>query len=401
MRIHSTMRKHGIDSHLMVSGLTGNIREKMDDVSLIVESQLLRRVDGIAKWIQYQLSLEDLFYPSVSMLKYRDRFRKADVVQLYSLHGGYFAFPEIAAISALKPVVWRMSDMWPFTGHCVYSGDCARWKAGCGDCPLFRQYPFTMKRDTTAMHWRLKDRVYSKSKLVFAAPSQWIQNLAKESPLIGRFPVEHVPNGVETDIFKPLPKEAVRQMWNLPLNAAIIMMSTSVFGDPRKGAKIVREVLEKIKASSREKNIHFLFYGRRHKPFEADLAGYFPMTATGYVEDKRLLASLYSAADLLLHPSIDENLANSVMESMACGTPVVCFDVGGMSDLIKDGETGYAVAAEDTDALAQRIGQCISDVSVLARMAASCREQIVDTFSAEKEAQKLVGIYEGLLNGKI
>ena len=125
-------------------------------------------------------------------------------MQLYNTHGSYFSHTALPLLSRLRPVVWRLSDMWAFTGHVAYSYDCERWRHGCGSCPYLGEYP-ALSRDTTAALWRWKNAVYKRSKLTIVAPSRWIERLASESPLLSRFPIVRIPNGIDLERFRRVP----------------------------------------------------------------------------------------------------------------------------------------------------------------------------------------------------
>jgi glycosyltransferase involved in cell wall biosynthesis len=191
-------------------------------------------------------------------------------------------------------------------------------------------------------------------------------------------------------------------MWNLPLRAKIVLATTSLYGDRRKGATLADELLGRIRAlAGGAMDLHVLFVGRRHKPFEERLVRLLPFTPTGYVEEPRLLATIYSAADVVLHPALEENLANSVMEGMACGTPAACFDAGGMRDVVVDGQTGALAPRGDVEALAQRVvGILAADPNQAAQRRAACSERIRRGFSADKESRLLMQAYEEALHAR-
>jgi glycosyltransferase involved in cell wall biosynthesis len=251
-----------------------------------------------------------------------------------------------------------------------------------------------MRRDTTAWHWRHKRRVYRRARITFVAPSRWIERTARESPLIGHLPVEYVPNGVDTNLFRPIPESAARALWGLPADAPIVLLDTMTFQEPRKGSAVVGDLLAQLRVAAGGLRLHLLLAGVRRPACEASLAGRFSFTATGYVDEPRLMATLYNAADLLLHPSVSENLANAAMESLACGTPVFCFDTGGMRDVVADGETGYAAPLGGVAELAAHVVEFLRAPDAARRMASRCRERMESEFSAEQEARRLLAVYE-------
>lgn len=367
------------------------------NLSFLSGEKTLHYADKIFRWIQYQLSIEDLFYPSTWLLPLRKEFQTADVIHLYVTHGGFFAFSVLPLISRMKPVVWRFSDQWAFTGHCPYSGDCQRWKSGCGQCPVFRQYPYAMKRDTTAWHWHLKKYIYSRSNILFVTPSSWMYELARESPLINSEKLIHIPNGVDTSLFQPIKDNVARQLLQIPSNAFVIMISTTIFGDKRKGKEIIEPILHRLSKINADRKIYFLLVGRYHEGGKRIVGKYFPFQETGYIEDQRMMAMVFSGSDILLHPAIDENLANTAMESMACGTPVVCFDVGGMSDVVENNKTGFISKPYDIDELVLNMNRIVESVELRRKMKSHCREKICEAFSAEIEARRYVEAYRKLI----
>src|SRR3990172_11558351 len=121
--------------------------------------------------------LQDMLIPSSAWLHRHPWVRRADVLQFFNTWGGFVSFTALARLSSARPVVWWLSDQWLFTGHCVYTYDCDRWLTGCGTCPQVwgeRSLPF----DTSALLWRIKDRVYRRADLVIVAPSRWILDQA-------------------------------------------------------------------------------------------------------------------------------------------------------------------------------------------------------------------------------
>ena len=199
-RLHSTLRKHGTTSRMLV----GQRRTTDPDVRPLKRNIAWRAGDRIAGTIADSFDLQYVFYPSSFGVASDPWFRDADVVQLYNTHGSYFSHTALPFLSRLRPVVWRLSDMWAFTGHVAYSYDCERWRHGCGSCPYLGEYP-ALSRDTTAALWRWKNAVYKRSKLTIVAPSRWIERLASESPLLSRFPIVRIPNGIDLERFRRVP----------------------------------------------------------------------------------------------------------------------------------------------------------------------------------------------------
>lgn len=394
LRLHLEMLRRGVDSHLMVAGRTGIPREPVPCSSLLAEEWWLQRMDDAIRSLSKMSGTEDRFYASSWMLPVRKRFQDADVVQIYGISGGYFAYPVLPLLSRKKPLIWWLTDPWLFTGKCTYPGACEAWKTGCGNCGLCGS---AAERRVTERNWQFKRRVYERTKGCLVAPSKWLYGLAKSSPLMQAFRIEYVPNGVDTDVFRPLDRGVMRRLWGVPEKARIVLMSTSTFSDPRKGALLIGPILERVRALSEGMEIHVLFAGRRHPPLEAALAKYLPFTPTGFIEEARLMATLYNAADLLLHPSLDENLSNMTCDCMACGTPVFCFDVGGMRDIVSDGRTGMAAKAGDCEALACAIVAHLKGEFLPEDVRDICANVIRSGFTVKDEAGRILELAGALV----
>ena len=167
------------------------------------------------------LGFPDMYLPTGRILEHHPWLAQADVINAHNLHGHYFPLPMLAQISQKKPVIWTLHDMWSFTGHCGYSFTCQGWRHGCGKCPALDTPP-SIRRDTTRSLWRRRQRVYAQSNLRLVTPSRWLASLAMQSPLLSRFPVQVIPNGVNVDVFKPQPRVVLN--WRMIEKAAIFYM---------------------------------------------------------------------------------------------------------------------------------------------------------------------------------
>jgi glycosyltransferase involved in cell wall biosynthesis len=253
--------------------------------------------------------------------------------------------------------------MWPFTGHVAYSYECERWRHGCGSCPYLHEYP-GLPRDTTALLWKIKDAVYRRSRLTLVAPSSWLERLAGESPLLGRFAIRRIPNGVDLDEFRPDP--AARSTEGAP----VILFSAPDLADRRKGRALLDRALALVEADYR-----LVVHGGRNEG----------------------VARQYAAADLFVLPTLADNLPNAVIESMACGTPVVSFDVGGVGDAVRHLQTGWLAPAGDVAALAEGIRAVLGDQPLRERLGRQAREVAEREYAADLEARRFAELYEELL----
>jgi glycosyltransferase involved in cell wall biosynthesis len=357
------------------------------DIRPLKRNLLWRVLDRASGELFDLLSLQYVFYPSSFGVLADAWFRSASVVQLHNLHGSYFGFTALPAISRLRPVVWQLHDQWGLTGHVAYSLDCERWRRGCGACPYLDEYP-RLRNDTTALLYRLKDRVYSSSRLTLVVPSRWMADIVDASPLLGRFPVRYIPTGIDTAVFRPGDRDEARARLRLPLDRKIVFFAAANINERRKGLHLLAEALRRL-----EDPPLLLVAG------SGTVARGIETRYLGSVLDEEVLADAYRAADLFAVPTLADVLTQTAPESIACGTPCLSFDRGGVIDVVRHLETGYHARFGDVDDLARGLTTLLGDEELLARLSVRCREIAETEFSVDLQVQRYAGLYEELLDG--
>jgi glycosyltransferase involved in cell wall biosynthesis len=383
-RVHSGLRNLGVRSRMLV----GRKVTDDSDVLPIAKPGFNAAADRFFSRVLGRLSWQYLFFPSSYGLLGHPWFREADVVQLYNTHGNYFSHTVLPLMSRRHAIVWRLSDMWPMTGHCAYSFDCERWRTGCGNCPLLSDPP-ELYRDTTATLWKLKQWVYSRSALTIVAPSRWIADIARQSPLLGRFAVHLIPNGLDTTIFAPVPKAQARESLQIGPSERVILFSAESLTDRRKGGAQMQAAISRL--AETEQNLTVLLTGGNAK--NVAMPASVRTRLTGSINDDNTLATIYSAADAFVLPTLAENLPNGVLESMACGTAPVVFDVGGCKDAVRHLETGYLAKYADVEDLAQGIRLLLNDDELRDRLSRRSREVATSEYGIELQAKRFLSLY--------
>jgi len=332
------------------------------------------------------------FFP-MRELEHTAEFRDADVVHCHNLHGAYFDLQKLAAYSRAKPLVWTLHDMWALTGHCAHSVDCDRWKTGCGDCPSLSTFP-AIAWDNTRYLWRRKREIFAQCHLTVVVPSLWLKRLVADS-ILGHLPCELVHNGVDARVFRPRDRAATRSRLSLPVDKTIfVFVAHGGRRNTWKGFDHVERAIGRFRSSS---DIHFVCIGS-----DGGEASPLPcVTNVGYVDDENLLSQYYAASDALLFPSLAENFPLVVLESMACGTPVVGFDVGGVGEVLDHRRTGYLARRGDSDDFTDGVGWILG-LSVREKRAMSerCRKVIEDDFTLEKMVDAYLRVYELALSSE-
>jgi glycosyltransferase involved in cell wall biosynthesis len=386
-RIHSGLRALGHRSRMLVG-----LRASSDpDVDTVWSGELGRLANRFVDETARRFGWQYRFVPSTGRVQAHPWLGEADVFQLFVTHGGYFAQGMLPRLSARAPIVWRLSDMWALTGHCAYSGACERWRTGCGECPDLETWP-AIGRDTTAALWRMKDDLYRRSRITVVAPSSWTERLAKESPLLGRFAVHRIPNGIDLERFRPRDKSGARAALGLDPNAQVVLfMAHGLDANARKGSE---DAIEALRRLGPRPNTIVLLAGEGGQSWAGRLP--LPVQPLGFVSDEEKLALVHASADLLLAPSRVENLPNTVLEALATGTPVAAADAGGMRDAVRHLETGWLAPVGDAASLAEGMRRILDDPDLARAMAAQSRRLAEQEFARATEIRRFEALYREL-----
>ena len=387
-RIHLEMRRRGHRSRMLVKHKVTDDT----DVDRVSAGRLMRRADEFADKLTARVGLQYRYIPSSWRILRHPWMRDASIIQLYNTHGGYLAHRLLPHMAAGRPVVWRLSDMWPVTGHCAYSGACDRWLSGCGSCPDLATYP-AIGRDTTAALWREKHKIYARMQLTVVAPSSWTEAIAKKSPLFSGRTVHRIPNGLNLDVFRPLERDAAREFLGVRKDRTAILYAPHVAAqNSRKGSGILEEALRILGPRD---DVVLLVAGVG----AGDWVGKVPISVQplGYLSDDRLIAMANAAADLVVVPSVVENLPNSVIEAFACARPVVAFDAGGMRDAVRHQETGLLIPPNDAAAFAEALTSMLGDAAGRRAMG-ECGLQLARLeYSTTVQGERFEALYLDLL----
>ena len=380
-KLHRGLNGLGHESRMLV----GRKVTRDDDIRPLKRNLLWRALDRASGELLDLLSLQYVFYPSSLGVLGDAWFRDADIVQLHNLHGSYFGFTALPALSRRRPIVWQLHDQWGMTGHVAYSLDCERWRHGCGSCPYLGEYP-RLRNDTTALLWRLKNLVYDHSQLTLVVSSQWMADLVRASPLLSRFNVRHIPTGIDLDVFKPGSQEEARRRLRLPRDRRIVLFAAVNINERRKGLHLLAEAFRRL-----DDPPLLLVAG------SGTVARGIETRYLGQVSDEEVLADAYRAADVFAVPTLADVLTQTAPESIACGTPCLSFDRGGVIDVVRHLETGYLARFGDVDGIAEGLRTLLGDQELLERLQRRCREVAEREFSVDVQVRRYAELYDELV----
>ncbi|QQE66076.1 hypothetical protein GFS31_27720 [Leptolyngbya sp. BL0902] len=352
----------------------------------------LRLVEEALKRITKPLGLNDLHTLGSFRLGHHPFLQQADIINAHVIHSDYFNYLAIPRLTTRAPMVMTLHDMWAFTGHCAYSYDCTRWQTGCGQCPYPTSYP-PIQRDSTALEWRLKRWAYNHARLAIVSPSRWLQTQAQNS-LLGQHPIHHIPNGLDVQAYAPIDPVLARQALGLPADHHIVMSCAESLTDSRKGMDLLLQSLHRLPDDLKAKTT-LLLMGKASETMQQAIS--LPTVFLGFVASDRLKSLAYSAADIFAFPTRADNLPIVLQESMACGTPMVSFDVGGVPELVRPGITGLLAPAEDVEAFTAQVVTLLTQPELRHTLAAQCRQVAVAEYALDLQAQRYKALYESLL----
>jgi glycosyltransferase involved in cell wall biosynthesis len=309
----------------------------------------------------------------------------ADVVNIHWIGAGTLSIRDVARID--KPMVMTLHDMWAFCGaeHYAPTSPSARWREGYtrGNRPVGHRGV-----DVDRWTWERKRRWWRPTTVV--TPSRWLAELVGSSALMHDWPTSVVPYALDTTVFRHSEQGEARRTLGLPTDAAVILFG-AVRGatDPRKGFDLFLEALPMVRTGDRP--ALGLVFGQG-EPRE-QLRTPFSLRWLGFIRDDRTLARVYSAADVLVMPSRQENLGQTGMEAQSCGTPVVAFDAGGNCDVLEHLETGYLARAYSVEDLAVGINWVLADATRRRQLGEASRQRAVDLWQAERVARQYLDVY--------
>lgn len=336
--------------------------------------------------------LNYVHYYSTFRIKKDPFYQEADILNFHTIHSGYFNYLALSSLTRHKPAVITLHDQWTFTGHCGFSYDCLKWKTGCGNCPYPNEYP-PMKRDSSKIEWKLKFRTYAKSNLTVVTPSNWLSSLAGQS-MLNRFNIHTIANGLDTALFAPIDQITARKQLGIPEGKKVLLFGAMGLDDQRKGGDLLIEALNKL---TEKDNILLLVMGQSGKDFAQKIN--LPVMDMGYIKEDAMKPAIFSAADYFLFPSRGDNLPCIIQESLACGTPVIAFAVGGVPDMVVDGETGFLARTSNANEFARIISSALM-LKETEELRRKCRNFAVNNYAMEKQVMAYKNLFNTLLNSK-
>jgi glycosyltransferase involved in cell wall biosynthesis len=393
-RLNSALQQTEIKSAMLSAA--GHLDEEGRWHPITAMDQLLTRASARldqVPLVKYPRREKTLFSPAWApdRLASRLRFNDADVFHLHWINNGFIRIETLCSLR--KPIVWTFHDMWPVTGGCHYSSGCQKFAESCGECPRLHSH---RTNDLSLSTFLRKKAVSSQCRINVVTPSRWLADVASSSELMRDQKISTIPNSIDTDAFVPLDKGVSRAEFGLPQDSTILLFGALTGdGDTRKGFHFMLPLLARLAEEYPRKKIHLAILGMTTPPNAQDFM--FPTTYLGILRDDQMIARAYSSADVLVVPSIEDNLPNSVMEAGSCGIPSVAFRAGGLPDMIEHMQSGYLAQPFEVQDLAAGVSLLIREPQRASQAGAFARKHVVGNYSYGVVARQHADLYSGLL----
>ena len=401
-RLMESLRAHSIDASMLVQG-----RVRSEDPVFSTTRSGIKRVINLGRFIRERLAF--LSHESSRSIRFlfsiantgeditgNRHFEEADIIHLHWINGGFLSLRSLQKIVASgKPVVWTLHDMWAFTGGCHYALDCRNYTQECGNCPYLKR---PSQKDLSNRIWKRKAGIFTNDRLTFITPSDWLNQCVKESSLLGHCEVQTIRNPVDQTDFVPRDRAKVCENLGLDPQKKYILFGAATVKNMLKGFDYFVEAVRHLaQENSSGENAEILLFGKSKE----DLSGLFPLKThtISFTGSTDTIVDLYNAAHLFVIPSLQDNLPNTIVESMLCGTPVVGFRAGGIPEMIDHKVSGYLAEYRSSQDLAEGMNWVLGSKNY-DDLSAATRISAVKLFSRERSTEQHVELYRSLLEKK-
>ncbi len=341
---------------------------------------------------------------------------RPEILHCHNLHDPYFDLRVLPWLSRQLPVILTLHDAWLLSGHCAHSFDCDRWRTGCGDCPDLTTSP-PIRRDATAYNWRRKQKIFADSRLFVATPCSWLMGKVEQSMLASALlDTKVIPNGVDLSVFHAGDRWEARRALGLPQEAKLLLSTAKGQGrSPWQDYQTMRDAVVLASESFRGQRVRLIVLGSEKPPERVGETEFLFVRQQKYES----MALYYQAADIYLHPAKADTFPNTVLEALACGTPVVATAVGGIPEQVKglrlperglsdghlnrfglDEATGILVPTRDPRAMARGMELLLEDKALRSRLGENAAHDVCERFGLNQQVESYLSWYEMIIEAK-
>ena len=353
--------------------------------------------------VERDRSVRFQFSPAVfgANLTFHPAIQQADVLHLHWINFGFLSIDTLRSLFALgKPIVWTLHDQWAFTGGCHYSRGCDRFLSHCRSCPYLKT---PGDQDLSYRIFEQKIRLFETANILFTPPSRWLADEAMRSTLLRRFPFVVIPYAIDQRVFCPIDRAEANAFLDLPGTDRPDRPTRLLFGsanvtDTRKGFHYFADALTLLHQQHPNLTPEILIFGKGRSYLFDELP--YPVRQLGILTTDDDIVAAYNAADAMVVPSLEDNLPNTVIESLACGTPVVAFRTGGIPEMIDHRQNGYLAAVGSAQELADGLAFVLTH-SNPETLRQNARQSAETRFSETVVARQHLEVYQSLLSQRM
>ena len=397
MRIMRGVQRSGVETQMFVKTKYSQSSDVIELSCFEPQNVFYRISDLIAKkiknkwqhykWHPYKLTKQNVFMSDLRSTRIWGALQKIDY-DIVHLHWINLRFIDVRELSKIhKPIVWTLHDSWPFCGVCHLPMDCKQYERHCGACPMLGS---KKEQDLAYEIFEKKLEAYKDLDLHIVTPSRWLAECASKSVLLGKFSISVIPNCINTELYQPLNKQVACGVLGLEQEKKYLLFGAmQATKDPNKGFDLLLKSLNLLHG----RTVELIVYGTNDNLSKYDIP--MPVHSLGYIHDDKQMALIYNAADVTIVPSKSENLSNTIIESLSCGTPVVAFHIGGNSDMIDHEQNGYLAEENNCEDLANGIKWCIGH-NTDGFLSKNAREKVLNNFTIDIVSKQYKYLYESL-----
>jgi glycosyltransferase involved in cell wall biosynthesis len=384
----------GLEEHFKTENyfLVGIKRSNLPNVFTTRKPGFENFIERGINFLFNQAGLQYKYLPfSARRIKELTKEIKPDIISLHNAHGGYFETSLLKELSKIAPIVWTLHDMWAFTANAAHTFGDNSWKdlkKGENENKHFPQIGLNTG------NWLLKKKkeIYSKSDFSVVCPSEWLFNQAKQSLLFTNKNIYYIPNGIDFRIFKKYDNSEVRKRFNIPDKSVVLAFAAEKgMQSEFKGGDDLIKILKGINENAAEK-IHLLIMGLGNYDKLNKLSN-FIIHRTGYIFSEDAIAKYLSASDIFIYPTRADNLPSTLIESLACETPAITFDIGGCGEIVKDNYNGYLIEPFNIEKFISQTMELLKDKAKLGKLGKNGRQSVVDKYSIRTMTQKYYNLF--------
>jgi glycosyltransferase involved in cell wall biosynthesis len=396
-RLHDAVRRQGVDSRLYYESglpLVGGCQRVLQN-----QSFTRRNLAALAQAWRNRRNAPGCLVTSPRWIRrtpLQDFGPRPDVVNLHWISRWIDQPSFFVSLPPHLPVVWSLHDMNPFTGGCHHAGDCERFTDYCRNCPQLKNPGL---RDDAFRFFEIKKRCYAGKNLHVISSSDWMSAQARRSALLRHARSFHtIPLGLDTESFKPIDKGCARQALAIDSGRFVVGFACADLFSPDKGGSLLVEALHALADKAK---ITLLVFGAGKLPDNGGRSepdGRYQIIELGSIHSPRLQSLFYSACDVFAAPSRIESFGLTALEAMACGTPVVAFETGGLVDIVADGETGLLEKQVGSVAgLRNQLDWMLQHPAERGNMGLAARQRVEKQFSSALMGKRYVELYRELV----